>query len=224
MGCFSKGCLTLLGLLVFLGLALVAGSFWGIHYLRGYSATAPLPPPPVVEPTARVAPPVEDPPLALPATPPASPITRDDLRQLERDWKDFEQAAKRREAVLIELTAADINALIAGSEAKDQVFVSIENNLGTLQFSVPLNQIFMMDGRYLNGTATIQASPDGDPTKVRISNIVLGGRAVAESVLDQGMFGWPSIRTFVSDWLTKQRIASFRIENNRVIGETRGDR
>ena len=41
-GCAGKGCLTVLGLAVFLVIALIAGTFWGVHYLRGYSAAKPL--------------------------------------------------------------------------------------------------------------------------------------------------------------------------------------
>ena len=230
-GCFGKGCLTLAGLLVFLAIALVAGTFWGLHYLRSYSATERLPLP-TVNTVAAEAPdavdnqPVEVPPddNSTPTPPPATLLSPEEAKQLERDWKAFEKAAVQRKAVSIELTAVDINTLIAGSEARDEVSVSIENNIGRLRFSVPLNRVFLMDGRYLNGEATVAASPDGDPAKARISNILLNGQSVPDSVLDQGLFGWPSINTFVKDWLRKQQIASFRIENNKVIGETRGDR
>jgi hypothetical protein len=91
-----------------------------------------------------------------------------------------------------------------------------------LQFSVPLDQIFMMSGRYLNGEATLTASPDGDPGKIRVSNIVIGGQSVADSVMDQGWFGGASVRTWMNRWLAQQDIGRIEVQNNVVIGETRG--
>ena len=141
------------------------------------------------------------------------------------DWKAFQQAAKRGEAVLIELTASDINTLIAGSDdAVGKVWTSIENNVGRVQVSLPLKGVPLMEGRYLNGEISVKSSPDGDPAKAEFLNIILNGEPVSNTFLDRSLFGYPSLRTVVSNWIKEQNIASFRIENNKAIGESGGAR
>lgn len=236
MGCVGKGCSTLVGLVLFLTLALAAGTFFGLRYLRSYSSTEPLAIPivessstttiiaPTPEPTFAPAPPLTTgtPWPGVPTPIPAPPVQRNSVAS---DWKSFQQAAKRGEAVMIELTDSDINALIAGSDdARGKVFVSINNNVGHVQVSLPLENVPFMDGRYLNGELNVESSPDGDPAKVRVSQIVLNGQPVSNAFLDRSLFGYPSLRTVVGNWLTQQRISTFRIENNRAIGESSGSR
>lgn len=233
-GCFGKGCATFFGLLVFLVIALIAGTFWGIHYLRGFSSPEPLSlataetttaaPMATPVPEATIA--VEPPPTAVaPEAPPASPAPTAPTTPLVSDWKSFQRAAKRGEAVRIELSDAEINGLIAGSnDARGKVFVAINNDVGRVQVSLPLQGVPTMSGRYLNGELTVESSPDGDPAKVRVSNILLNGQPVSNTFLDRSLFGYPSLRTVVGKWLTEQRIGTFRIENNRAVGESSGSR
>ncbi len=233
-GCAGKGCLTVLGLATFLVIALIAGTFWGVHYLRGYSAPKPLVLP-VAEAEAIATPATEAPPAAqdpavfpatqapLPVATPAAAMAQPN--SVASDWKAFQQAAKRGEAVLIELTASDINTLIAGSDdAVGKVWTSIENNVGRVQVSLPLKGVPLMEGRYLNGEISVKSSPDGDPAKAEFLNIVLNGEPVSNTFLDRSLFGYPSLRTVVSNWIKEQNIASFRIENNKAIGESGGAR
>ncbi len=231
-GCVGKGCTTLLGLVAFLTIALVAGAFWGIHYLRSYSSPEPLAWP-VVEstPAEVVAPivvPATPPPLAsVPTATPAAALPAPTVSSVPvvNDWKSFQQAAKRGERVQIALSDADINGLISGSEdARGKVFVSINKDLGHVRISMPLEGVPTMSGRYLNGEMDVESSPDGDPAKVRVSNILLNGQPVSNAFLDRSLFGYPSLRTVVGNWLNQQRIQSFRIENDRAVGESSGGR
>ncbi len=147
-----------------------------------------------------------------------TPIT---TKPLVRDWKTFEKAAKGGEPARIELTASEINGLIANSNGRGKVFVDINNDVAQVQVSLPLKGVFALDGRYLNGSLTVTSSPDGDPAKAQISNITANGRTLPNAFIDQGVFGWPSLRSVVANWLNEQNIGTFRIENNRAIGETR---
>ena len=155
----------------------------------------------------------------------ASPAPTVSTVPLVSDWKSFQRAAKRGEAVRVELSDAEINGLIAGSnDARGKVFVAINNDVGRVQVSLPLQGVPTMSGRYLNGELTVESSPDGDPANVRVSNILLNGQPVSNAFLDRSLFGYPSLRTVVGKWLTEQRIGTFRIENNRAIGESSGSR
>ena len=75
-----------------------------------------------------------------------------------------------------------------------------------------------MDGGVCNGSTTRQALADGNQASGRITNVIVNGRPVSDGVRDQGLFGYHSLRTVVSNWLNKQNIGSFRIENNMARG------
>lgn len=233
LGCFGKGCAAFAGLFVFLLIAVVGGAFFGIHYLRGYSSPEPSPipvveaTPPVVtdEATPMEVAPTPEPTAApviaaqpAPAIGPAMTPPPATAKPISHNWKTFEYAAKHGEPASVELTAGEINGLISGSNARGKVYVAIDNNIGHVQVSMPLKGVYLMDGRYLNGSLDVQASPDGNPASARITNVIVNGRSVSDGFLDQGLFGYPSLRTVVSNWLNKQNIGSFRIEKNMARG------
>ncbi|MDQ6912226.1 MAG: hypothetical protein M3128_05060 [Verrucomicrobiota bacterium] len=213
-GCCGMGCATLLALIVFFAIAFFGGGLWAIHhYKHKYTSREPvtLPNEEISEEPAAVA--AASPSLAI-----AAPVA---VRHAETDWKAFEKAGKRNEKARIALSAAEINSLLQ-SNNEAQVNVTIDNNVGRVRFSMPLKNIPMLKGRYLNGEGTVKASADGDPGKAEISHIILSGENVPDSVIDQRFLGMKSLRSVISDWLDKRNIQSFRIENNTVIGETRG--
>lgn len=213
-GCCGMGCLTLFALLAFLIFAFVGGAFWATkHVLRTYSAAGPATIP-RSEPSAPA-------PSGEQGAPAATPINP---AEVEVRWKAFERAARHSQKASIALSAAEINALISNdSDLRGKAFVTIQNNVGRVQVSIPLKDVLFMNGRYLNGEATVEASPDGDPDKARITNITFGNQAVPDSVLDQRLLGWSSMRGLIRDWLDDKNIAVFKIENGQVIGETRAE-
>ena len=220
-GCLGKGCLVLIPLSILLMLALAAGALWGIQHLRQtYSAPAPAElPKAAATPVASVALSTEE---ASPL-PTVGASSRDRLREIQTRWYAFERAAAQGQKARIEMSADEINALIEGDpQLRGKAFVSIVNNAGRVRVSIPLDQFFMLGGRFLNGEATIEASPDGDPAKARITSVVLADQSVPDNILDRRMFGWLPIRTMINQWLEQHDIAVFRIVDDKVIGETAG--
>ncbi len=220
-GCCGMGCATLLALIVFFAIAFFGGGLWAIHhYKHKYTSPEPmtLPNQEISEEPAAIAG-VSSPsaPLAA-ASATATPVV---VQHTETDWKAFEKAGKRNEKARIALSAAEINSLLQ-SNRDAQVNVSIDNNVARVRFSMALKNVPMLKGRYFNGEGTVKASADGDPGKAEISNIILSGENVPDSVIDQRFLGMKSLRSVISDWLDKRNIQSFRIENNTVLGETRG--
>ena len=220
-GCLGKSCLVVLGLSTLLFVALTAGTLWGIHYLRQrYSATER-----VALPSAADSPNVEAaaPNAAASPVPHIVPPDPERLREVRSRWDTFERAAVRGQEARIELSAAEINALIEGDDQlRGKAFVAIENNIGRVRVSIPLDEFFMLGGRFLNGEATIESSEDGDPAKAKITNVMLANQAVPDNILDRRVFGWLPIRTLINQWLEEHNIATFSIRNDRVVGETRG--
>ena len=220
-GCLGKSCLILIGLSTLLFLALTAGALWGIHYLRQrYSATESVALPTTDNSTNVTPAPADDTSAPIPRIAAPAP---EQLRELQTRWDTFERAAVRGQKARIELSAADINALIEGdSQLRGKAFVAIENNVGRVRVSIPLDEFFMLGGRFLNGEATIEPSEDGDPAKAKITNVLLANQPVPDNILERRVFGWQPIRTLINQWLEEHNIATFSIRDGRVIGETSG--
>ncbi|MEY2574017.1 MAG: hypothetical protein QOJ87_2230, partial [Verrucomicrobiota bacterium] len=116
----------------------------------------------------------------------------------------------------IELSASDINQLIAASKKlRGKAFVSIENNVARVQVSVPLEKVGFR-GRFLNGELLVKPSPDRNPRNIEITEVSVGG--VSDKILNS-LLGFKSLRSYADDYATEYDIKSFTIEDNKVIIE-----
>jgi len=119
----------------------------------------------------------------------------------------------------IELSASDINQLIAGSnKLRGKAFVSIENNIARVQVSVPLEKVGFR-GRFLNGELQVRPAPDGNPRNVEITEVSMGG--VSDKILNS-LLGFRSLRSYADEYATEYDIKSFAIQDNKVILENGG--
>lgn len=209
-GCLGKGCVTLVIFLVLLAVAFFIGGYVGVRYV--VTSTAP-----------REIPRIE--------------TSEAEQAAVKQRWEDFKAAPRTVVAETatttegttpdatptpspttnrIELTAADINQLIAGSrKLNGKAFVSIENNVARVQVSVPLEKVGFR-GRFLNGELQVRAAPDRNPRNIEITEVSLGG--VSDKVLN-ALLGFRSLRSYADQYATEYDIKSFTIEDNKVIIE-----
>lgn len=224
-GCCGLGCMSFAAFFIFLVVAFAAGAFWALRQARHtYSSDQPQALPQLEAPASTDADASATDDTAPTTTAPdaANATVRTLTGPVEQRWNAFLNAADRGEKVRIELSAADINRLIASDpQTRGKAVVRIENNIGHVAVSIPLDGVTFLSGRYLNGEATVRASPDGDPAKAQITDVVIANETVPENFVNRRLFGWWSVRGYVDDWLRGQNVSVFRIENNRVIGETR---
>src|SRR5436190_11452868 len=215
MGCIGKGCLLIIVFLILLVVAFVVGIYVGTKpkelpqvrstpaeqeavltrwdEFESTSRIEPPPAPPVPSPVAEEAPPPEAPPIPVPSPP--SPNR-------------------------IELTAGDINALIAGSKARGKGFVSIDNNVARVQITYPLDKVGF-SGRFLNAELEVRAEPDGNPNGLQIRQVSVMG--LPEGMVNS-LMGSHSAQGYISEFVGKYGITSLTIENNKVILEKTGGR
>ena len=213
MGCLGKGCLLIIAFLVLLVIAFVIGFYVGTKpkempqvqtsedeqnavrarwdEFEAVSRDEPVSPAvPQPSPTPDVTPVPDAPPTASPAS-----------------------------ANRIELTAGDINALIArGRRTRGKAFVSIDNDVAHVQVTIPLDKVGFR-GRYLNGEFAVRPSPDRNPRNLQITQMSLSG--VPSGVLDS-LLGARSVLSYVDQFASEYGISSFTIEGNKVILETNG--
>ena len=198
MGCLAKGCLILTAIFVIFLIAVIGGTIYGVRYLRGNY---------------------------FPATSVQLPPNRatEHEQELARDkWYSFERAARSDLPAHIEMTADELNALIASEpDLRNKAYVSIDGNVGHLQVSIPLAEVALLKGHYVNGECVVQSSVSGNPASVRITSVVINGRSVPDDALNLQYPPW-SLRRYLSRWTDDKNVKTFEIRDGKFILETKG--
>lgn len=196
MGCFAKGCLILIAFFVLLSLAFAGGTFFAVRHLK----TSYFP-------TTRV-------------DLPPSAATSQEQELARAHWSAFEKAARAHTPAHIELTADELNALIASDlKLRDKAFVSIESNVARVRLSIPLNDVRWLRGRYVNAECMVQPGESGKPEDAHITHIVINGKPVDDEALNWR--GPWSLRRYLENWTEQNDLKTFEIQDGRVILETR---
>jgi hypothetical protein len=205
MGCFGKGCLLLVVFLVLLVAAFFIGAYVG-------TSTKPKELPLVAG-------------------------TEAEQQEVTTRWEQFKElshmppsevqnapadtATPGPQTNRLELSAADINQLIAANrKVRGKASISIENNVGHVQVSIPLDKVGFR-GRYLNGDFTIPSPADGNPRNLQVTQMSLGG--MPETIL-KGLLGRRSLGSYVDEFVRQYNITRLTIENNKAIIETAAPR
>jgi hypothetical protein len=208
LGCFARGCLTLLIFAIVLAIAGFAGMYWGLHrhsalfygsYWLAKTRSIAEAPTPVPEFNA----------------------SDQQIERVRERWQDFEQKARAGQAAEIELSADDINALIATTEGvRGKVFASIDGDQLRLQASVPIGGLLGRPGYYFNGEVVIELEGAQSPDSPRFSRLTINGEHAPTDFLD-----WKYRSRQLREYLTEQRnaydIGTIEIRDGKVILRSR---
>jgi hypothetical protein len=220
MGCLSKGCLTLVVLAILLVAVGVGGTYWSLRHV--YLSDKPAPIPEATTPTETSA-----------ATPGETSVATPSEKGVEvRERLDtMKQAARAHEPTEVELTAADINALIAANrKSRGTASVGINDTALQAQFSIPLERLdvpfrsaFGLSDRYLNATVSIVAPPGTNANSVQLSEVTLNGHGIPAGLLDWGLPGvGRSLRSYVIKYANQYGVTGGEIRDGKVILRTSG--
>ena len=219
MGCFGKGCLILIASGILLVVGGIGGTYWS---LRHYLSDKPAPIPEATAPTATTA-----------ATPGETSVAAPTEKSAEvRERLDtMKKAARSHERTGVELTAADINSLIAANrKSRGTASVGINDNTLQAQFSIPLERLDVpfrntlgLGNRYLNATVSITAPPGTNASNVQLSEVTLNGHSISAGLLDWQLPGvGRSLRTYVIKYANKYGVTDGEIRDGKVILYTSG--
>src|SRR5256884_3910350 len=133
MGCFAKGCLTLIIVVLVLGAVLIGGSFFVVNRaIHIFTATEP----------AQIQ---------------MRPATSAELQGAEAKLDTLRSAVRNHQEATIEFNANEINALITNEPefrgARGHMRVAISNSIASLDVSAPLDSMHWkrLKGRWFNG-------------------------------------------------------------------------
>jgi len=198
LGCFAKGCLILAVFFILLGLSFFAGTFFAARYLRTEYFSIHH---------ERL---------------PASPATVEQEEEVRGRWNAFEKSARAHEAARIELSADDLNALIASEpRLRGNAYVTVDGDTAHVQVSMPLIKSRWLTGRYINAQCSVQSTAGGNPENLQITSIMVNGRPVGEEFLSWQYGSW-SFKGFLADWITQTNLKTLEVSGGKVILETKG--
>jgi hypothetical protein len=219
-GCLAKGCLILIVLAILLVVVGIGGTFWSVRHVYLSDKPAPIP-----EATA----PAETSAATPGETSQATPAEKS--AEVRQRLDTMKKAGRAHEQTDMELTAADINALIAANrKSRGTASVGINGGVAQAQFSIPLERLdvpfrnaFGLGDRYLNGTVTIVAPPGTNASTVQLSEVTLNGHSVPANLLDWGLPGvGRSLRTYVIKYANQYGVTDGEIRDGKVILHTSG--
>src|SRR5262245_33466699 len=220
-GCFGKGCLIVIVLAILLVVIGIGGTFWSVRHVYLSDKPAPIPEASTPSETTGAVTPG--------ATRPPAPIERS--AEVRERLDTMKKAARAHEQTDMELTAADINALIAANrKSAGTASVGIDGNVLQAQFSIPLRKLdvpfrnaFGLGDSYLNGTVMIVAPPGTNASTVQLSDVKINGHSVPANVLDLGLPGvGRSLRTYVVKYADRYGVTGGEIRDGKVILHTSG--
>ena len=209
MGCLAKGCLILLVFAAALLIACCAGIYWGfkhhsalvrgMYWLRRAYALA-------------------DSPLEIPRY----DTSNARIQVTTERWQKFEATAHARQPAEIELTANEINDLIASNpDVRGKMFASIAGNRLRLQMSVPFGEFVGRPGYYLNGHITVQSEGPENVAYPRLTNITINNQRLPPDLLDWKFRSRP-LRDYLAENQNTWGVSTIEIRDGKLILQSRG--
>lgn len=208
LGCFGRGCLILAVFAIVLGIACFAGMYWGMHrnsaIFHGLYWLAKA--------------------QAISQTPAPIPgFTASDaqIQSVHERCEDFEQKARAGQAAELELTADDINTLIAtNQDMRGKIFFSIEGESLRCQASVPLGQLLSRSGYYFNGDIAVELKSAESLENLQLSRIRVNNETVPSDLLNW-KYRSKRLRDYLAEYRNGSGVGTMEIKDAKLILKSR---
>jgi hypothetical protein len=204
LGCFGRGCLVLLVFLIVLAIACFAGVYWGLHrhsalFYGNYWLAK----------TRSIA--------KAPTAVPEFNASNQQIQLVQERWQDFEQKTRAGQPAEIELSADDINALIATSDdVRGKVFASIDGDQLRLQASLPIGGVLGRPGYYFNGDVIIELKGTQSLDSPRFSRITINGEQVPTDFLNW-KYRFRELREYLAEQANAYDVGAIEVREGKII-------
>ena len=210
LGCFARGCLILVVFGIVLALACLGGLYWGlqrhsaiVHGIFWLAKTHSI--------------------SEAPAPVPEFAASDEQIQATQGRWRDFKQKARAGQPAEIELTADDINTLIAANrDARWKAFVSIAGNRLRIQASVPLGEFLGRSGYYFNGDTVIQSNGAESLEHPQLNRIVVNNEPVPKDFLSW-KYHSRRLQDYLADYRDIYDVGTIEIRDGKLILRSQTD-
>ena len=170
-----------------------------------------------------------------PSPVPQFETTEQNINVTRQKWKDFEKNTRnqpadmepsiepgaddltRNQPAFIELTADDLNNLIARiRHLRDKAFVTIEDNRLRIRMSVPVGEYVREGNYYLNADIVITSEGRQSLDNPRVSGIIINNQSLPSDVLDWKYDG-RALRDYLGQHGAALRDDTIEIRDGKVI-------
>ena len=160
-GCFFWGCLSLVILFLVLLIGVPLAAYFAVrHYVNKFTADTPL----------NIA---------------AVELPEEEMKALEARFEAFETAIDKGDPQDLEITAKEINAMIAEDvDLKGHVLVRIADGKVGGDISIPMDRLPGGANRYLNATADFDVSMEGGVLIVTLADAKVNGAPLPQAIMD----------------------------------------
>jgi hypothetical protein len=208
LGCFARGCLILIVFAIVLAIACFAGMYWGfqrnsaiMHGIYWLAKTHSI--------------------AGAPAAIPQFTASDQQIQAVHERCEDFEQKARAGQPAELELTADDINTLIAtNQDVRGKAFVSIEENRLRCQASIPLGEFIRRSGYYFNGDIAVELKSAESLENPQLSGIIVNGQPVPSDLL-KWKYRSKRLRDYLADYRNEPGVGTIEIRDGKLILRSR---
>ena len=156
-----------------------------------------------------------------PAELPAVDASESEIEDLKLRVESFKELVENEEAnEPLELTEKEINMLISQNEdMSDKVYLRIEDDLLTADVSVPLDMLPGGEGRFFNGSVTLDAEIDNGRLEVYLEDADVQGEEIPSEILSQlskeNLAKDVNYDEDTKEWI--ERFESIEIVDNKIV-------
>lgn len=156
-----------------------------------------------------------------PATVPGYTPSDAQVQSVHERCEEFEQKTRAGQSAQLELTADDINTLIAGNEdVRGKLFVSIDQNQLHCQASVPLGAFVGRTTYYFNGEIVFELKGPESMEDPQVSGITVKGEQVPKDLLNW-KYRSKRLRDYLNDYRNDAGVGSLEIQDGKLIVKSR---
>lgn len=207
-GCLWRGCLILVVFAIVLGIACFSGVWWGMyrssaifHGLYWLTKAQAL--------------------GQAPASVPQFTASDAQIQSVHERCEDFEQKARAGQSAELELTADDVNTLIATNEdLRGKIFVSIEGDRLRCRASVPLGELIGRSGYYFNGDIAGELKSTESLENLELGRITVNGQALPADLL-KWKFRSKRLRDYLREYRNGSGVGSVQVRDGKLILRSR---
>lgn len=107
---------------------------------------------------------------------PSVKLDPQNVADLDQRLTDYAEAIKQDQPAELVLTSADLNHLITeDSDFENRVFIEIEGDQITAQASLPMDEIPLFSGRYLNARLSLNLQLENETLLVDVTDVAVEG-------------------------------------------------
>jgi hypothetical protein len=209
-GCLWRGCLILVVFAIVLGIACFGGMWWGMyrssaifHGLYWLTKAQALGQSPVSVPQ----------------------FTASDaqIQSVHERCEDFEQKTRAGQHAELELTADDVNTLIAtNADLRGKIFVSIDGDQLRCQASIPLGEFIGRSGYYFNGDIAGELKSTGSLENLQLSGFTVNGQVLPPDLL-KWKFRSKRLRDYLVDYRNDSGVGTIEVRDGKLILRSRSE-